>query len=438
MTSMIRLQPSWIAPINPRQCVYTDYDLVIEHGRIEALLPRTDADRHYPSAQLLPLPGQVVLPGLVNGHGHAAMTLLRGYADDYSLMEWLENHIWPVEAKFVSETFVATGAWLAAAESVSSGTTCCADSYFFPESTAEAMARVGIRSQITTPIIQFPNAWAGSEDHHIEKSQQFFEWAAAMPRLTFGFAPHSAYSLSDKAFTKTRSLALSNDLPVHLHLHESRDELDRHFTQHGCRPMERMKRLGMYDTQLQTVHMTQLLDHEIEDLTATRTPVVHCPESNMKLASGACPVSELLAQDVVVALGTDGAASNNDLDMFQEMRTAALLAKVTTGNPEALSAEDALHMATLGGAQFLGLDQMIGSLEPGKRADVIAVQLNDIQSQPVYHPVSQLVYTCTGRNVTHTFVDGQLVYEKGRFTQFDEDELKADVATWKSKIGALT
>ena len=325
MTSMIRLQPSWIVPINPRQCVYTDYDLVIEHGCIEALLPRADADRQYPSAAAAPV-ARTSCSSWVSERPwprcHDTASRIRGRLQPDGMVG---NHIWPVEAKCVSETFVATGAWLAAAESVSSGTTCCADSYFFPQSTAEAMARVGIRSQITTPIIQFPNAWAGSEDHHIEKSQQFFEWAAAIPRLTFGFAPHSAYSLSDEAFTKTRTLALSNDLPVHLHLHESRDELDRHFTQHSCRPMERMKRLGMYDTQLQTVHMTQLIDHEIEDLTATRTPVVHCPESNMKLASGACPVSELLAQDVVVALGTDGAASNNDLDMFQEMRTQRCL-----------------------------------------------------------------------------------------------------------------
>ena len=417
--------------------VYTDFDLIIGGGVIIDLLPRASANVQYQDVPTIDLGGEILLPGLVNCHGHAAMTLLRGFADDQRLMTWLEDHIWPVEAQLVSREFVHAGAWLASAESISRGTTCCADSYFFPQSTAEAMATTGIRSQITTPVIQFSNAWAESEEDHINKSMDFFDWAATLPRLTTGFAPHAAYSMSDKGFERVRHLALANDLPVHLHLHESKDEMVRHNALHQCRPMARMQSLGMFDTRLQTVHMTQLLDEEIELLKSSKTPVVHCPESNMKLASGICPVSQLQREGVNVALGTDGAASNNDLDLFQEMRTAALLAKVVSESPEALGAVQALDMATMGGARFLGLDHLIGSLEIGKRADLIAVRLSDIQTQPVYHPVSQLVYAVTGQHVTHTFVDGELLYENGNFNRFDVQDLRAEISQWQARIGAL-
>ncbi|MEK9747976.1 MAG: TRZ/ATZ family hydrolase [Pseudomonadales bacterium] len=437
MSNSLRLQPSWVIPIRPENTVHLDFDLIICDGVIVDLLPRQAANDRYGDVSAIDLTGEVVLPGLINCHGHAAMTLLRGYADDHSLMAWLEDHIWPVEAKLVSPSFVHAGAWLAAAESLSRGTTCCADSYFFPQATAEAMGMTGIRSQITTPVIQFPNAWASTEEDHIAQSLVFFDWAATQPRLTVGFAPHAAYSLSDQGFKRIRQLALANDLPVHLHLHESNDEMIRHAALYQCRPIDRMRRLEMFDTRLQTVHMTQLLDEEISWLKLTKTPVVHCPESNMKLASGICPIDQLRAEGVDVALGTDGAASNNDLDLFQEMRTAALLAKVATGAPEALSAEQALYMATMGGAQFLGLDHLIGSLEIGKQADVISVRLSDIQTQPVYHPVSQLVYAVTGHNVTHTFVEGELLYHSGDFNRFDVGELRSQVSQWQARIGAL-
>tara|TARA_B110000211_G_scaffold94181_1_gene109814 strand:+ start:458 stop:1774 length:1317 start_codon:yes stop_codon:yes gene_type:complete len=438
MTNLERLQPQWLLPIRPSATLLTDHDLIHQSGQIVDLLPRQAASTQYPNANILRLPGKVLMPGLVNCHGHAAMTLLRGYADDYKLMTWLNDYIWPVEAKVVCAAFVEIGAWLAATEMIQSGTTCAADSYFFPQSTVQGFAKVGLRSQITTPILNFPSAWADSERHYIDQSLAFFEWAAGRPRLTSGFAPHAPYSVSDTGFEQI--LKYSNDLalPIHLHLHESTEEITLHQTENGNRPMARLQALGLINSRLQAVHMTDLTETEIDQLAAAQVGVAHCPESNLKLASGICPTHTLIKQGVTVALGTDGAASNNDLDMFQELRTAALLAKVSSGDPTALDAFSALEMATIKGAEFLGLSHLIGSLEPGKAADMIAVDLSDIRHQPVYHPISQIAYTATGQNVTHTWVAGELLYAERQHQSSDVTALAAEVGHWQAKIQGMS
>lgn len=438
MANLERLQPQWLLPIRPSANLLTDHDLIHQSGRIIDVLPRETASERYPHATCLPLMGKVLMPGLVNCHGHAAMTLLRGYADDHKLMTWLNDYVWPVEAKVVSPEFVEIGAWLAATEMVQSGTTCAADSYFFPESTVKGFAKVGVRSQITTPILNFPSAWADSEQHHLDKSLEFFEWAAGRPNVTTGFAPHAPYSVSDAGFEQILRYSNDLDLPIHLHLHESKEEISLHHAQSGNRPMARLQTLGLINNRLQAVHMTDLTEIEINQLAAAKVRIAHCPESNLKLASGICPTHALIKSGVIVGLGTDGAASNNDLDMFQELRAAAMLAKVTSGDPTALSAFSALEMATIGGARFLGLSNRIGSLEPGKAADMIAVDLSDIRHQPVYHPISQLAYTATGQDVTHTWVAGQLLYADRQHNSSDVLALTAEVARWQTKIQGIS
>lgn len=438
MSLIERIQPDWLLPIRPQSEVLTDHDLVKQGEKILEILPRIHADERYPSAECLKLPGQLLMPGLVNCHGHAAMTLLRGFADDYSLFDWLNHHIWPIEAQVVNPDFVETGAWLAATEMVQSGTTCAADSYFFPESTVKGFARVGIRGQVTTPILKFPSPWAATEDKAIDQSLAFFEWAKDFPRLTTGFAPHAVYSVTEAGFTQVQRYAESRGIPIHLHLHESKAEVNQEIAETGDRPIARLDRLGLLTDRLQAVHMTDLTASEIDLLKTRSVRVAHCPESNQKLASGICPVEALISAGITVGLGTDGAASNNDLDLFQELRSASLLAKVQQLNPTALDAYQALEMATIKGAEFLGLDTLIGSLEPGKFADMIAVDLSDIRHQPLYHPISQLVYTATGQDVTHTWVDGSLVYKDGLHLISDLPALRQSVNQWQRNITSLS
>ena len=438
MANLERLQPQWLLPIRPSETLLTDHDLVHDGGQIVAILPRKTADQDYPQATCLSLPGKVLMPGLINCHGHAAMTLLRGYADDFKLMTWLNDYIWPAEAKWVNREFVEAGAWLAATEMVQSGTTCAADSYFYPESTVAGFAKVGVRSQVTTPILSFPSAWADSEQQYLDKSLNFFEWAVGRPNLTTGFAPHAPYTVSDTGFEQILRYSEDLDLTIHLHLHESQEEITLHQAENGNRPIARLRALGLINSRLQAVHMTDLTEIEIDQLAAAKVRIAHCPESNLKLASGICPTPRLLSSGIIVGLGTDGAASNNDLDMFQELRTAAMLAKLTTGDPTALDAFSALEMATIGGAKFLGLSDLIGSLEPGKAADMIAVDLSDIRHQPVYHPISQLAYTATGQDVTHTWVAGCLLYAERQHHSSDVAALTAEVAQWQTKIQGIS
>jgi len=437
MVDITRIIPRWIAPVIPRETVFENHALVIKGNKILDLLPAVEAEKRYPDSQQLQLENHLLIPGLVNSHGHAAMSLLRGYADDYDLMTWLTEHIWPAEAKLVDDAFVYSGAWLSAAEMLSGGTTCAADSYFFPESTARAFLEVGIRSQITAPIMHFSNNWAGSEQNHIDKTRAFINWCDHRELITAGFAPHAPYSVSNSGFLQILDAAAATNAPIHLHLHESAGEIQDHLNNHGCRPLARINELGLLSPHLQLVHMTQLTPDEVELIAAEGVQIAHCPQSNMKLGSGICPVTTLKTKGLNISVGTDSAASNNDLDMLQELRSAALLAKVSENNPCAVDAFAALEMGTINGARFLGLEQTIGSLEAGKSADLTAINFNDFSSQPVYHPISQLIYTATAQHVTHTWVNGKLLYENKQFNHLDTKQVRADIQQWQRTIKAL-
>ncbi len=424
----------WIIPVVPEHQVLAHHSLAIQHGRILEILPTSEARRKYAPTATEELPGHLLIPGLINAHTHAAMSLLRGLADDMPLMRWLNDHIWPAEKRWVGEEFVADGTRLALAEMLRGGITCYNDMYFFPEVTARVTAAAGMRAVIGLIVIDFPSAWATDSDHYLQRGLEVHDHYRSHGLIRTAFAPHAPYSVSDNPLERIRTLADEMDIPVHMHLHETQDEIQQGLSRYGCRPIERLQRLGLLSPALMAVHMTQLTEEEIGLVAESGTQVVHCPESNLKLASGFCPVDRLIQAGINVAIGTDSAASNNDLDMFSEMRTAALLAKGVARDASAVPAFTALRMATLNGARALGIADQTGSLEPGKSADITAVDLDHLETKPLYHPLSQLVYA-TGRDkVSEVWVAGRQLLRKGRLTTLNPEEIRQRTAEWEKRI----
>ncbi|MFN2348157.1 MAG: TRZ/ATZ family hydrolase [Thioalkalivibrio sp.] len=430
------IKARWIIPVEPRDTVLEHHALAIRAGRIVDLLPTRDADARYQAATVHDLPDHALIPGLVNTHTHAAMSLMRGLADDLPLMEWLKGHIWPAEGRWVGAEYVEDGTQLAMAEMLRGGITCFNDMYFFPEIAAHAATRAGMRASLGLIVIDFPTAWANNADEYIAKGLDLYDRHRNEALLSFCFAPHAPYTVSDEPLKRIRILANELDLPVHMHVHETAHEVQESMARYGLRPLERLAQLGLVGPNLLAVHMTQLEAAEIAHLAEAGAHVLHCPESNLKLASGFCPVQKLLDAGVNVCLGTDGAASNNDLDLMGEMRTAALLAKGVAGDAAALPAGAALRMATLNGARALGLGEEIGSLEPGKAADVVAVYLGDIESQPVYHPLSHLVYASGRHQVSHVWVAGKALLRDRELTTLDLDAIRARAALWQERLSS--
>ncbi len=428
------LLPTWLVPVEPAGVVLHDHGLGIRDGKIALIAPRADALRRG-ATQIRELPGRLLTPGLINAHGHAAMTLFRGLADDLPLMTWLEKHIWPAEAKWVDERFVQDGTELAIAEQIKSGISCFADMYFFPEMACERVHASGMRAQISIPVLDFAIPGARDADEALRKGVTLFDEMRHHSRLSVAFGPHAPYTVSDANLEKLRILAEELDAGIHMHVHETAFEVQQSLEQHGERPLARLHRLGLLGPRFQAVHMTQIDDDDIALLVATNSSVIHCPESNLKLASGFCPIEKLWQAGVNVAIGTDGAASNNDLDLLGETRTAALLAKAVAGSASALDAHRALRMATLNGARALGLDGEIGSLELGKAADIVAFDLRGLAQQPVYDPVSQLIYATSRDCVEHLWVAGKPLLEDRRLTRLDEERIIATTRQWGAKIG---
>jgi 5-methylthioadenosine/S-adenosylhomocysteine deaminase len=426
----------WIIPIEPENTVFEHYSLVIHAGKILDLLPTEYALQRYQSDNIVELKTQVLTAGFVNAHTHAAMTLMRGIADDLPLMDWLQNHIWPLEQKWMNEEFVRDGTDLAIAEMLRGGTTCFNDMYFFPEITAQQAIKHGIRASLGLIVIDFPTVWAEHSGEYIDKGVALHHDLQAHDLITTPFAPHAPYTVSNAPLERINALAQDLQLPVHIHLHETAHEVESAFAENGQRPLQRLHDLGLVNDSLIAVHATQLNDDEIELLADVGASIVHCPESNLKLASGFCPVAKCLAAGVNVALGTDGAASNNDLDMLGEMRTAALIGKAVANDASAIPAMTALRMATINGAKALGLEHKIGSLEIGKAADVIAIDLSELETQPLYCPISQIVYAANRSQVTDVWVAGNQLLAARHLTTFKMTELKAIAAKWQSRLVA--
>lgn len=425
----------WIVPVTASQQVLENHAVIVKDSRIVALLPQQQATQLYTAAATHDMNEHCLIPGLINNHAHTAMSLFRGLADDLPLMTWLNEHIWPAEKLFVADSFVESGSALAIAEMLRGGTTCFNDMYFFPDATARVVDRSGIRASLGMVVIEFPTNWAANVDEYMHKGQQLHDHYRHHPRITTAYAPHAPYTVADTTLEKIIVNAEEMDLPIHMHVHETAAEVSQSVEEFSMRPLERLKQIGLLSPRLIAVHMTQLTQEEIEWCAEAGVHIAHCPESNLKLASGFCPVAELDKNGINITIGTDGAASNNDLDMFAEMRQAALLAKAVGQDPSAVPAYKALEMATVNAAKSLGLDQHTGSLEVGKYADLVAVDMSSLESQPMFDVVSQLVYA-TGRDkVTDVWVAGKQLLTSRQLTTLNETKIIADTQQWANKIG---
>jgi 5-methylthioadenosine/S-adenosylhomocysteine deaminase len=428
----------WIIPVEPDGVVYERHALAINDGRIVDLLPSQEATTHYQAAANHNLDAHALIPGLINAHTHAAMSLFRGIADDLSLMDWLNHHVWPAEQQWVSPRFVHDGARLAIAEMLRGGVTCFSDMYYFPDQVAQAAVEAGMRAVVGLVLIDFPSAWANDIDEYFRKGAAVHDQFRGHELIRTAFAPHAPYTVDDRALEKVAVLAEELDIPIHMHVHETRHEIEESIDKHGTRPIRRLETLGLLTERLIAVHATQLEDDEIPLLAEHGVSVVHCPESNLKLASGFCPVHRLNRVGVNIAIGTDGAASNNDLDMFGEMRTAALLAKAVAREPRAVPARVALRMATIQAARALGLESITGSIRPDKDADITAVRLDTLNTEPVYDPISQIVYSAGRDHVTDVWVAGRHLVQDGNLSSIDESQLLAQSRQWREKIASAS
>ena len=428
------LNCKWIIPIVPENQTLTDCAIAIDNGKIIGLLPQAEAARRFSAGKVQDLDHHIVMPGLVNSHGHTAMSLLRGYADDLPLRSWLENHIWPAEAKFLSEEFVRDGTRLSIAEMIRSGTTCFADMYFFDEAIATEVRNSGVRSQISFTVLDFPTPYGKNADDYIHKGLALRDNCKDQPLIKIACAPHAPYSVSDRALGILATYANELDMAIHIHCHESASEITESLQAYDCRPLERLEKLGLLLPQTQLVHMTQITEDDIALVRDHNCHIMHCPQSNLKLANGFCPVVKFIENEVNVALGTDSAASNNTLDLFSEIKSASLLAKAVSGDAASLDAHAALRMATINGAKALAWDNEIGSLELGKQADIIAVKIDSISQQPLYNPASQLVYTNSGSQVSHSWVAGKMLLENRKLCTINERSLIQTTEQWRKKI----
>lgn len=430
----VAITASHVIPVLPQDVVLPNHAVVINQGRIVDILPSQNLAQRYDPAVVHERPGHILIPGLVNAHTHMAMTLFRGIADDIPLKEWLEQHIWPAEKEWVGPDFVRDGTALAIAEMIRGGTTCVNDMYFFPEIAARTAASMGMRAVIGMPILEIETAWAASAEECFAKGLEVHDAYRGHPLVSVAFAPHAPYTVSDTALRRIRTLADELELPVHMHVHETAMEVQDALAARGERPLQRLGRMGLLSRQLVAVHMTCLDEADLALLTTGNVNVVHCPESNMKLASGTCPLARLLELGINVALGTDGAASNNDLSMLGEMRTAAMLAKITSSDPAVVPAARVLEMATINGARALGLEEQTGSLEPGKWADICCIDASQLHMQPMYDPVSQIVYCADQADVSDVWIAGRHLLDEGRLVGVSVQELGRTSAAWAGRL----
>ncbi len=429
------INAEWVIPLDGGERVLEDASVVVTDGRISAIESREKAQSEYQPSATIDRPGHALLPGLVNAHTHAAMTLFRGMADDLPLEDWLKQAIWPAERRWVSAEMVRDGTRLAIAEQLKGGVTCFADHYAYPEIVAETLASQHMRGVVGTPVIDGDSGWAKGASEHLQKASDLLhDPYADHPLVTTAFAPHSCYTLSDASLQETRMLADQLDRKMHIHLHETAQEIEQSIKEHGCRPAERLKRLGLLNSSLIAVHAVHVNDDELRAFKEVEVRVVHCPRSNLKLGSGIAPVAEMLDVGLTVAVGTDGAASNNALDVLSELRFAALLAKGATQKADSVPAETALRMATIDAARVLGLDDRIGSIEAGKWADLTCIDLTQLNTQPIDDPISQIVYSARANQVSDVWVAGRHQLESGELVGIDEAELLSRCQDWRRRM----
>ncbi len=435
MNTATLIEVRYVVPVRPRGMVLDHHAVVMVDGLIRQIQPTAEARSTYPDAHRVELPNHVLLPGLINMHCHSPMTLLRGYADDMDLERWLTQHIWPAEARHVSYEFVTDGTELAMAEMLRAGTTMFNDNYFFPDAMAATAAKAGMRAAIGLPMIDNPSVWASSPDEYFDKGLDVAETWGNHDLIQVTFAPHSPYTCSDDMLARIADLSKQRHMRVHMHLLETQWDITHSLQHYQKRPLQRMQNHGLLNERLIAVHMTKLSPDDIKLVKARNVHVVHCPQSNLKLASGVCPLADLLSAGVNVAIGTDGAASNNDLDLLQEAQTAALLCKGLSGDPKAGSVLDILDMLTINAARALGLDGQVGTIEVGKAADLCALDLSWPETQPIYNVPSQVIYAASSRQVSDVWVGGRRLLENRNLTTIDLERVVARAREWGRTIG---
>ncbi len=428
----------WIAPVSPHGTLLHNHAVVLNAGAIVAICSRQNAASSYSAQNEVHLDTHLLIPGLINLHTHAAMALMRGLADDKPLMPWLQQHVWPAEQALISPDFVRDSSLLACAEMLKGGITTFNDMYFYPQATADACLQAGMRANLGLVILEFPTRYASHAAEYLEKGLDAYDSWREQALISSSFAPHAPYTVSDATFEQVVTYSAQLNIGIHTHLHETHAEITESEQKYHLRPLARLANLRLLGPQVSFAHAVHLQQQEMDMLAENGCHIAHCPSSNLKLASGVAPVSECLKHRINIGLGTDGAASNNRLDMFTEMRIAALLAKGMSGDAEVLSAHQTLEMATINGARALGLDDRIGSIEVGKRADLTAIRMDALESTPVFDPVSHLVYVSGREHVSHVWVDGALQYQSGVFSGIEPQELQAIITKWQPQVARYT
>ena len=428
------IKSKWIAPVNSKETLFVDHAIVINDKKIVALCPHEEAANKFITSNIIELDNHILIPGLINAHCHAPMTLLRGIADDLPLEDWLNKKIWPLEKKFISQKFVEDGAELAIAEMILSGTTCFADMYFYPEHVATRAIDSNMRVQLACPVLDFPTVWAQSSDEYIQKTIRIHDDYRNSELVSVAFGPHAPYTVSDAPLEKIATLAEELDIPIHMHIHETEKEISDSMKEFGFRPLKRLNNLGLVSPRLNCVHATQLNEDEVELIAQSGSNIVHCPASNLKLASGICNISQLIKSSTNVCIGTDGAASNNELDLFKEARLASLLAKINSQDASSLPAHQTLEVMTINGAKALGLETSLGSLEVGKLADITAVSLEAVNTMPINNPLSQVVYSVNSSQVTHVWIGGRMVLRNRCLETMDMNGIKDKAKHWQHRF----
>lgn len=430
------IEAGWVMPMNPKGVVLPQHSVLINEGKIVSVVPSAETEG-IEADEVIRLPDHIVLPGFVNAHTHAPMHLLRGMGADLPLMDWLQTKIWPAEGKLMSPAFCYEGSLIAGAEMLESGITCASDHYFFSEDVARGLTEAGLKCSVSGIVIGFPSAMAKTTDEYIACAEKLFERFENDPKVRVTVGPHAPYTVDDAALIKVRELAQKHNAYIHMHVDETQSEIEGSLKQYGIRPIERLHQLGLLSEKFISVHTVKADDKELELLAKTGASVVHCPCSNLKLASGFSPIAKMMRMGINVAMGTDGVASNDKVDILGETRLAAMLGKAVCEDTTQMKVGDMLHAATLAGAKALGWDDRIGSIEKGKDADLIAVDLGNIDALPVFDPASQLLYSAGREDITHVWVDGTIVVKKQQsdgLRPIKREKAQKITKTWQNKI----
>ena len=428
------ISAKWICPVRPLNVTLEDHSIVIDENRIIDIIETKKIASLYQTHQHVQLHHHIVTPGLINAHTHAAMNLFRGFADDQPLHTWLHESIWPLEKKWVTPDFVYDGTLIACAEMLKSGVTTFNEMYFYPEAASRAIKQSGMRANIGLFVMDYPSNYANDGEDYLMKGLEARDGWRDEALITSSLAPHAPYSVSDKTLNQVLTYANQLNLTIHMHVHETENEILESIKQFQLRPIERLHRLGLLSPQFMAVHAVYLNDQDLNALSKESTSVIHCPTSNLKLGSGVADIETLQKHNINVCIGTDGSASNNKQDVLHDMQLASLLAKGLKKNPAIMDAKTSLEMVTINGAKALGLEDHIGSIEKGKYADLVAFNMDQVSTLPMYDPMSHLIYATSREEVSHVWVNGLLQYEEGLLTSIDTQLCKDIGLRWQLKI----